>query len=58
MFNKTVIPAKAGIQNVRELYRLDSGSPLRSTRNDDAFGLSKCHSGRVQYSENVSGLFV
>ena len=39
----TVIPAKAGIQNAGKLSKLDSGSPLRSARNDGAFGLSKCH---------------
>ena len=30
---------KAGIQNVRDLNKLDSGSPLRSARNDGAFEL-------------------
>ena len=30
-----VIPAKAGIQYPTEFYELDSGTPLRSGRNDD-----------------------
>ena len=39
-----VIPAKAGIQSVRELGQLDSGSPLRFARNDAAlFLMCRCH---------------
>jgi hypothetical protein len=44
MVEKIVIPAKAGIQDVRALHDLDSGSPLRSARNDGDSGLSQCHS--------------
>jgi hypothetical protein len=44
MVEKIVIPAKAGIQDVRDLHDLDSGSPLRSARNDGDSGLSQCHS--------------
>jgi hypothetical protein len=45
----TVIPAKAGIQNVRDSSNLDSGSPLRSARNDGAFSLSQCHPGQATF---------
>jgi hypothetical protein len=44
MLEKIVIPAKAGIQDVRALHDLDSGSPLRSARNDGDSGLGQCHS--------------
>jgi hypothetical protein len=46
MVGKPVIPAQAGILNVRDLRDLDSGSPLRFARNDGGFGLSQCHSSQ------------
>jgi len=45
MPGKIVIPAQAGIQKVRDLHDLDSGSSLHSARNDGGFGLSMCHWG-------------
>ena len=59
-----VIPAKAGIQNVRNLSNLDSilrfvngaslhhcsGSPLRSAQNDGILGLSKHRWGRRAFN--------
>ena len=35
-----VIPAKAGIQSLPDYQLLDSGSPLRSARNDGLIRLS------------------
>jgi hypothetical protein len=49
MVGKPVIPAQAGILNVRDLRDLDSGSPLRFARNDGGFGLSQCHSGQTTF---------
>jgi hypothetical protein len=57
MTEKAVIPAKEGTQNVRDLNELDSGSPLRSARNDGAIGLSKHHFAPSKHDSNEKNTY-